>query len=446
VVESAVDLGGDVTFEITVENDTENTDNILTTTGLTAVRDILLNQTPATPAEYVFGTGDDAPQESDTSLTNEEYRASLARLEIQQADTSTEWQNITSLQSDEPLYIESGQLKLAQTAFFFEAEDNFNLSGDVSDTNASAGQAESHIAGSGFSASTSFAVDYTIPGENVGVGLRYRPVSDPDSDGDFEGPGFTISVNGNTIESRPAGGYFSDAYDWDTFEGIGSVNDLDPGSHTITYSGSGTDNGGTFYIDAIVVYDTRENPSFDNSVDSDGYLSSPALYPQSEDTRLDNATSQVNSKEVFVTTSWNDVSNNQEIRVGKKGDVNPVVQTNTQTFTNTFTDFASAWFVEFQLSRYGSRDTASPTSGFKGQSIDSHAFEIDPDQIQPDAIGKTTSRAIVDNPVQGVVLTESGQVTDSDTLLTHSVFAEVELDSTINNLISAETIIFQPTN
>jgi len=99
VVDSPVDVGGDVTFEITVQNDTENEDNILTTTGLTAVRDILLNQTPATPSEYVFGTGDDPPQESDTSLTNEEYRASLARLEIQQADTTTDWQDITSIQN-----------------------------------------------------------------------------------------------------------------------------------------------------------------------------------------------------------------------------------------------------------------------------------------------------------------------------------------------------------
>jgi hypothetical protein len=122
------------------------------------------------------------------------------------------------------------------------------------------------------------------------------------------------------------------------------------------------------------------------------------------------------------------------------------VQSNTQTFTHTFTELSAEWFVEFQLSRYGTRDTQSPTTGFKEQTIDTHLFEIDPDQIQPDAIGQTTSRAIVDNPVQGVVLTESGQVTDTDTLLTHSVFAEVELADTINNLISAETIIFQPSN
>jgi hypothetical protein len=456
VVESAVDLGGDVTFEITVQNDTENEDNILTTTGLTAVRDILLNQTPATPTEYVFGTGDEPPQESDTSLTNEEYRASLARLEIQQADTSTEWQNITSLQSDEPLYIESGQLKLAQAAFFFEAEVNGGGGGGtVSDSLASESEAESLFVGEEFDSNGNLIsdghelnftanLDYTIPQDNVAVAFRFRNPNDPDGDGTFEGATGEVLVDGTSFGTA-FGDNFNDDYDWNK-ETSYSGGDIS-GSTTVTINvQNDAPSGARTNMDAVVLYDDRFTYTFDNTVDADNHLSGPELYPDKQDTRLDNATSQVNSKEVFVTTSWNDVSNNQEIRVGKKGDVNPVVQTNTQTFTNTFTDFASAWFVEFQLSRYGSRDTASPTSGFKGQSIDSHAFEIDPDQIQPDAIGKTTSRAIVDNPVQGVVLTESGQVTDSDTLLTHSVFAEVELDSTINNLISAETIIFQPTN
>lgn len=455
VVDSPVDLGGDVTFEITVQNDTENEDNILTTTGLTAVRDILLNQTPATPSEYVFGTGDDPPKESDTSLTNEEYRASLARLEIQQADSTTEWQNITSLQSTDPLIIENGELKLAQAAFFFEAEDSSGGGGTVSDSLASESEAESLFVGEEFDSNGNLIsdghelnftanLDYTIPQDNVAVAFRSRNPNDPDGDGTFEGATGEVLVDGTSFGTA-FGDDFEDDYDWSQ-ETSYSGGDIS-GSTTVTINvQSDAPSGARTNMDAVVLYDDRFTYTFDNTVDADNHLSGPELYPDTQDTRLENATSQVNSKEVFITTTWDDVSNNQEIRVGKKGDANPVVQSNTQTFTNTFTNFSSEWFVEFQLSRYGTRDTQSPTSGFKGQKIDSHLFEIDPDQVQPDAIGKTTSRAIVDAPVQGVVLTESGQLTDTDTLLTHSVFAEVELADTINNLISAETIIFQPSN
>jgi hypothetical protein len=457
VVDSPVDVDGDVTFEITVQNDTENEDNILTTTGLTAVRDILLNQAPAPPSEYVFGTGDDPPTESDTSLTNEEYRASLARLEIQQADTTTDWQDITSIQNTDPLIIENGKLKLAQSAFFFEAENNNGGGGGgaISDSLASESEAESLFVGEQFDQDGNLIsdghelnftanLDYTIPEDHVAVAFRFRNPNDPDGDGTFEGATGEVLVDGTSFGTA-FGFDFNDKYDWNK-ETNYSGGDISGSTKVTINVQNDAPSGARTNMDAVVLYDDRFTYTFDNTVDSNNHLSGPEPYPDKQDIRLDNAVSQVNSDEVFVTTNWNNVSNNQEIRVGKQGDTTPVVQSNTQTFTHTFTELSAEWFVEFQLSRYGTRDTQSPTTGFKEQTIDTHLFEIDPDQIQPDAIGQTTSRAIVDNPVQGVVLTESGQVTDTDTLLTHSVFAEVELADTINNLISAETIIFQPSN
>ena len=43
----------------------------MTTTGLTTVTDIIADDSPATPANFVWGDDDTAPAESDTALGNE---------------------------------------------------------------------------------------------------------------------------------------------------------------------------------------------------------------------------------------------------------------------------------------------------------------------------------------------------------------------------------------
>jgi len=87
-----------------------------------------------------FGTTGVRTPFSNYSVTDQSTETVAQDSEIQNVDSSTEWDNATTIGADIPLYVDNGQLKLAQTCWVAEAEDNNNGGGvSISDSNFSEG-------------------------------------------------------------------------------------------------------------------------------------------------------------------------------------------------------------------------------------------------------------------------------------------------------------------
>lgn len=298
--------------------------------------------------------------------------------QVQTADTTTEYQNllINSIPATKPVLIENSEVVLAQSAFFLEVEDNWAFAGAVSDAEASGGSTENLSFDRDDTAYVN--LDYTLPSEALALAIRIRNPEDPDGDGIFEGFGFDTFVDGENMHSfGDVWGASNDDYTWFTQTKSSSDSDAS-GKTSITIDGSGSDPGdGKTYFDAVVLYDARYTYTLDNTVDSDGWLSGPQLYPDAEQQQFKDAEI---AESVFggrVESTWNDVSNNQQVELSKDQGDSWKASANTDTFETDFATAGPALRLRITLSRYGTRSTASPTTGFNAQAMDTHTLKAD---------------------------------------------------------------------
>jgi hypothetical protein len=83
-----------VDIDLSVSNDADADRGVVTADGQTVVRDLLANNNPDTPAEFVVGTDDTAVNEGDTALGNQVESYPLDEQIVQAADTNSEWSDI----------------------------------------------------------------------------------------------------------------------------------------------------------------------------------------------------------------------------------------------------------------------------------------------------------------------------------------------------------------
>jgi len=311
---------------------------------------------------------------SNYSVTDQTTETVATDEEIQSADTTTEWSNIVSPKSTTPIAAQNGQLELLQSCWNKEAENVLTLAGSLSDSAASEGTAESH---STISDSFSVTTDYTIPASNVGVAVRVRNLNDPNSDGSYEGNGFEVFVDGDRLLNVSDGfGLASSDYSWLT--GSGTSSDVS-GSTTIEFDASNSTDSYETNIDVIVLYDDRYNYTFDDTVE-DGYLSGPELYPDAVTLELATESASFNITGAAVNSTWNDTTGAQSIQVSKDGSTwkpSDGTETNTSSIDVSFSNAGRSIQARFSLDRYGSRTTATPTTGFNGQAIDTYELLVD---------------------------------------------------------------------
>jgi len=165
-----------------------------------------------------------------------------------------------------PLTDDGTELKPAQTGFFQEAENAQGGNGTVSGSDYSNGEAEevSDIAGD---LRFDFTTEHTIPAGDARFAFRVNATNGTN-------PGFEITIGGETVEGVAADAYLS-GLQWRTTSSRSS--ELSPGSHTAEIDV--TETGDPMIVDTMYVYDSRYSPTFDDSVDANGYLSGPGLYP-----------------------------------------------------------------------------------------------------------------------------------------------------------------------
>lgn len=288
--------------------------------------------------------------------------------DLQDADTNSEWTNVTNLSDTDQFFIDSGKLKLAQSGFFFEGENPDSSSGagfftDLS--NASEGE-HVELANDGDSVSYNFTLDYTIPAADVAVALRQQ-LEDVN-----EVPGINILIDNTTLfDSNGTNWTNTGENGWEWFDQIGFSSDLTSGSHTVKVEvDAATTNTKAIHFDVVFAYDDRNTYTFDNTTDSDDHLSGPEPFPEAQTTELVTKKTQYNIESATTDLTINDTSNGQAVALSNDGGSTYTTQNNTSSATVNFSSAGRTFRQKFTLDGFGSRTTDSPTTRFNGQEID----------------------------------------------------------------------------
>lgn len=310
----------------------------------------------------------------DAAVTAPSAVASVSGEQAQEADTDAEFTSATSLAASDPFVINNGELQLAQSGFFQEAEDATGGDSTVSDGDYSGGSGK-NASDQTHDISFTFTVDYTIPASNVGFAYRVDALSGTH-------PAYEVKVNGEVVDSATEDA-LSSGLQWRGTAALGVSTDLTPGTYTaeIDFT-SGT---GTIEYDCFHVYDGRFSYSYDNSVDGNGWLSGPELFPSNQTVTFDEVSTPWNIDQATLATAWNDTSGGQRIqlRISQQSWFpSDGTEDNTTSVTTSFgSEIGSNIQGRARFDRFGSRTTASPTTGFSGQQLEDWEITYDGDDV-----------------------------------------------------------------
>jgi len=310
------------------------------------------------------------------TVTTPTARASVTDNVAQSADTNAEFNSITTIADTTPLAVQNGNLELLQAGFFTEAESATNSFVLTTETDADASDGERvdlNDADNPHFVERDFTTNYDIPDSRQLWAARFK------NEDSSEVPGIAVKIDEGqtgtftTIFDVGENWNNNTGYYWENRQnGLGET--LEAGSHTFRVEiFEETTNTKEIYCDAFWFGDDEYSWTFDNSVDTDGFLSGPELYPDAETFAFDQETTPWNITEGSISSTWNDTSNNQKIQLQLSGQTwlpNDGTEDNTSSITTDFgADFGTNIRGRATLSRFGSRTTDSPTSGFNGQTI-----------------------------------------------------------------------------
>ena len=437
-----------VSISLSVGDAADDSRTVLTNTGQTLCRDIISDNSPDYVESVGFGSSSTMPTTADTALGSLETEANILDFILQEADTTAEFDGITSLGATDPIDTSGDSLSLAQTSWTTESSD-LTRSGTnlITDGTYSNGEGE-ELQDTGNSLSLSFTPAYDIPGSDVELWVRFE------TQGGGTGPAVDVEISdsGGTIDSWNAiGQNAGQTLGWrdlanNPLGGSGSFNDttLTAGTtYTITLTADDDGTGAGQIVDVVAPLDGRFTYTFDNdNGGSSGYLDGPELYPDVQTVLFNTATTDYSINDVTLTSTWNDTTGDQEVAVSTDGGSTFTTASNSTTVTKTVTGTVSSVQSRVKLDRYGSRSTATPQTGFLGQSISVYDLTITPRTKVATDIGEVTVTSIVQpGTITGVTATETGQLNTADTTLTHSIFAGFTVQSN-QQIIGSETLRF----
>lgn len=331
--------------------------------------------------------------------------ATTTDVPLQETDSTAEWQTALSRELDdlpetEPWYIENGKLKAHQTGFFVEAEDGSLVNGStVTDSAFSGGEAVT-VDDLAQDLEVTINVPYDIPAGNFDV--RYRARSQTGE------PEYRVYLDSEILEESLAGGTFSLGWK-NAGTSTGSVLE---GEHTIAFRVEGVDQsgGGTpgdLDVDAVWAGDNRFSYTFDNSVDANGALAGPELYPDAVTVVGDDVVSagQIEAGGLDVTMDATDGS--QAIAISNDRGDTWHTAANSATVSATFASKSAFIRPRFTLSRTDSGSTTTPTSGDVGHEIDLATLSVDVDPT-PLLVNKSFDGSLVE--VLQEIADDSGQI------------------------------------
>jgi hypothetical protein len=437
------------TFITISVSDSTQSNGVVTDAGQTAIRDIIGNNNPQTPDTYALGSNQTQPAESDTSLTSQIQNASLNRKELQNIDTTSEFESAIQIPNDSPLKVDqvNGALTTDPVTYIGEAE-NANFSGSLFSSASTLSNGEGvNIGNTGNFVEFSFTVNQDVPAFELRVGT-YAQLDNWDGEVSyfFDGDKYRdVRFTGVTVQNSATGG----------FAGVNDTK-LDAGTtHTLRAEtfpvASGT--SGDHIVDVMFAFDQRSqfnitNPS-NNAFNGNTY-DFPELFPDSVSASFPVVNTRRNLKEIELFQSWNDTTNSTSVTLNlgsqSKTVNNPTRNSNgniRETLTAGASNVSRTASVDITLSRFNDTSTSSdlPRLGDGAQRMSFHVFDGDADSITRSDIGEATTRSIFPSGTLTSTIRESGQKSGGD-LLTHSIFADVDPDN--DNIIASEQIKFIP--
>jgi hypothetical protein len=330
-----------------------------------------------------------------------------------------------AIPDDTPLAVQNDALELLQSGFFIEAENAQGGNGSSSFREGmSNDEFETYNDGTPQDQYFDFTVDYTIPAAHVGFAARVQPF------GGSHNP-FDLTVAGDTITSYNTDELSSDLQ-WINTDASGISTDLTAGTYEARLEATGSGSGGDMGVDCLFVFDTRHTYTFDNSTDSNDTLAGPELYPDQVTHGLAETSFAQPVESASVTQTWSDTSGDQFVEISLAGNTSTATNSTTATASSPNDTVADTVSVRVGLSRYGSRTTATPREGYRGQSIDDHIVTTEPDTTLRDGIGRLRTRTRTpdgDLAAHSGDLVEAGTVDTNDVLLTRGLYSVFDIPS-----------------
>ncbi|UXF50164.1 hypothetical protein 7865G3C6_23 [Haloquadratum phage sp.] len=447
IFDTAVNLSGTVTVTLAVSDATES-NGVVTDTGQTAIRDIIADNSPQTPTRYAFGSDQTQPTEADISLTNEIRDTKLNRTQLQQIDTTEQFESaIPPIPSDSPLTVDqlNGAVTLDAVSYFTEAEDA-DFVGNIFQSSATLSDDEGiNINSLGDFVEFSFTVNQDVPANELFVGT-YAEL-------DNWGGTVSYSFDGSQYTQETFGGVSSQNNVSGTFIGPNNIT-LEAGTtHTLRAETTAVQSG-DHIVDVMFAFDNRSQFNISTpasaAFNGDTY-DFPELFPDNISVSFTDVNARRNLTELELFQTWNDTSNNAAVTLNlgsqSKTVNNPTRNTNgniRETLTVSQSNASRTGSIDITLSRFNDTTTSSqvPREGDGAQRMSFHIVDGNPDAVTRSNIGEATTRAFFQSGfLTGSILKEAGQKAAAD-LLTHSIFADVDPDN--DNIIASEQIQFIP--
>ncbi|UXF49848.1 hypothetical protein 7841G1D8_19 [Haloquadratum phage sp.] len=445
VLDSAVNLNSTVKVKITVSDSTES-NGVVTSTGQTAIRDIIDDNSPQTPTRYAFGDNQTQPTEADTSLTNEIQNTRLDRTKLQEIDTATEFENsIPPIPSDSPLKVDqtNGAVTTAPVTYLTEAENVplSDRSGSIFNSVSTLSNDQGiSIAGVGDFVEFNFTVNQDVPANELFTGIyaelddflgqvvytfdgnQYKTESFNQLSAQNKLSGESAQVNGNILEA-------------------GTTHRLKAETNAYT--------SGDFIVDVMFAFDDRFDVTVTGKSFNGAAYNKPQLFADNVSASFADVSARRKLNELELFQSWNDTSSDAAVtlNIGSQSQTvnNPTRNANgniREVFTVSQSNASRTGSIDITLSRFDTANGETPTLGDAAQRMSFHIVDGNPDSVTRSNIGEATVRTLFQSgTLTGNTLRESGQKAAAD-LLTHSIFADVDPDN--DNIIGSEQIQFVP--
>ena len=307
-------------------------------------------------------------------------------LMLEAADTaSLEEALLQALPETAPITIENGEVTTLQTCWTMEAEDYVDNNDEgrlaaprYSGLGPSSGNGDSReLLSSGQYLEWEITNDHVIPADAFGFAVRLEGTGNEDV------PSLSVTVDGEEIAdfnfsaTNPSWTDRTGGLGW-----VGLPTDLETGTHTVRLeaSSSGSD---VVRIDVVASFDTRYGIDFDDTLtdgsDDGRYLDSPQTHPSSVDLEFGDAETIFAVVNGTADIVMDETGNEQALALSNDRGVSWTTAANSQSLEADFAEVGDSLRLRVTLSNHGQRDTATPRTGYQGQTLESLELRADID-------------------------------------------------------------------
>jgi hypothetical protein len=297
---------------------------------------------------------------------------------LQDANTTVDFdENLASALPDtDPVENTAGAPALLQSAFFQEAEDASvqDVGGTVLETSSDrwSGGEVLELTDNTQRIQWEFSPSYRMPAGNAQLAVRIQVPNTGNH-------AFDLSIDGEVVESVSADVLADNetSPDWYSAVNMPSSDLSADTTHTFEIEVTGlSSSDGKLLVDCGVVLDDRWGHTLSESV-TDNVIAGPELQPDQYDLEFVDATTFFTIRGGRVAVAMDDTSTNQQLALSTDQGSSWTTASNTDVLETDAISDSTRLRCRVRLSRYGSRSTESPGSGFRGQSLDSYTLSGD---------------------------------------------------------------------